>query len=56
MPYVTGAATSDDDIERMRAGLLAAIADPSLEAARRELRLAGASILNDEDYRNAFAD
>ena len=32
MPYVTGVATSDDDVERLRAGLLAAIADPSLGA------------------------
>ena len=56
MPYVTGAATPVEDIERLRAGLLAAIADPSLTPARKELRLTGASVLSDEEYRNAFAD
>ena len=56
MPYVTGAGTPDDEIEKLRAGLLAAIADPSLAPARRELRLAGASVLNDEVYRKAFRD
>ena len=34
MPYVTGAATSDDDIAKMRDGLRAAIADPSLAPHR----------------------
>ncbi|MDD9993151.1 MAG: PhnD/SsuA/transferrin family substrate-binding protein [Rhodospirillales bacterium] len=56
MPYVTAAATSDDEIAKIRAGLNAAIADPSLAPARRELRLTGASVLTDEDYRNAFQD
>ena len=56
MPYVTGAGTSDDEIEKIRAGLNAALADPSLAPARRELRLTGASVLTDEDYRNAFQD
>ena len=56
MPYVTGAGTSDEDIAKMREGLLAAIADPSLTPARRELRLTGASVLTDDDYRNAFQD
>ena len=56
MPYVTAAATSDDDVERLRAGLRAALADPSLAPARRELRLTGASVLGDEDYRRAFED
>ena len=54
LPYVTGAATSDDDVERLRAGLRAALADPSLAPARRTLRLTGASVLTDEDYRSAF--
>ena len=56
MPFVTGAGTSDEDIAKMREGLLAAIADPSLAPARRELRLTGASVLADEDYRDAFKD
>ena len=56
MPFVTGAATSAEDVENMRNGLLAAIADPSLTSARAVLRLTGASVLTDEDYRSAFAD
>ncbi len=56
MPFVTSAGTSDEDITKMREGLRAAIADPSLAPARRELRLTGASVLTDEEYRNAFAD
>ena len=56
MPYVTGAATSDDDIERLRGGLRAALADPSLAPARKELRLTGADVLTEEDYRTAFQD
>ena len=56
MPFVTSAGTSDEEIAKMREGLHAAIADPSLRAARRELRLTGASVLTDEEYRNAFQD
>ena len=56
MPYVTGAATSDEDIAKMREGLLAAIADPALAPDRNVLHLTGASVLTDEDYRSAFKD
>ena len=56
MPFVTGAGTSDDDIEKLRGGLRAALADPSLASARATLRLTGADVLADEDYRNAFQD
>ena len=56
MPFVTGAATPDEEIAKMREGLRAALADPSLAPARKELRLTGASVLTDEDYRNAFGD
>ena len=56
LPYVTAAATPDEEIAKMREGLCAAIADPSLAPARKELRLTGASVLSDEDYRNAFQD
>ncbi len=56
MPYVTAAATPDEDIERLRAGLRAALADPALAPARRELRLTGARVLSDEDYRRTFLD
>ncbi|MDE0391975.1 MAG: PhnD/SsuA/transferrin family substrate-binding protein [Rhodospirillales bacterium] len=54
LPFVTGAATSDEEIEKMREGLRAALADPSLAPARKELRLTGADVLTDEDYRKAF--
>ena len=56
MPYVTGAATSDDDIAKMRDGLLAALADPSLAPHREVLRLTGVSVLTAEDYLKAFGD
>ena len=56
MPYVTGAGTSDEDIAKMREGLLAAIADPALAPHRAVLHLTGVSVLADEDYRSAFKD
>lgn len=56
LPYVTAAATSDDEIRKLREGLFAALADPSLERARKALRLAGASVLEPEDYWRAFSD
>ena len=56
MPFVTGAATSDEDVRRLRAGLRAALADPSLAPARSAIRLTGADLLTDKDYRNAFRD
>ena len=54
LPFVTGADTPPDDVERLRTGLLAAFADPSLAPVRAALRLAGASVLADDDYRKAF--
>ncbi len=56
LPYVTGAATPDDEVRRLREGLFAALADPALGPAREALRLAGASILDPGDYRRAFLD
>ena len=56
LPYVTAAATPDKDIRKMREGLRAALSDPSLAPARKELRLTGASVLTNEDYRRAFGD
>ena len=56
LPFVTGAATSAEDFGKLRDGLQAALADPSLAAARKELRLTGAEVLSDEDYRKAFGD
>ena len=54
MPFVTTAATPHEQIEKMRQGLRTALADPSLAPAREPLRLTGASVLADEDYRSAF--
>ena len=54
LPYVTGAATSDDDVRRLREGLRAALADPSLRRVREALRLAGASVVEAGDYWRAF--
>ncbi|MYD99757.1 MAG: PhnD/SsuA/transferrin family substrate-binding protein [Alphaproteobacteria bacterium] len=56
LPYVTGAATPDAEVRKLRDGLFAALADPALERARKALRLAGASVLDPEDYREAFLD
>ena len=44
------------ELRPVRDGLRAALADPSLEPARKELRLTGATVLTDEDYRRAFRD
>ena len=56
LPYVTAARTSDEDVRKLREGLFAALADPALEDARRAVRLAGASVLDPERYRDAFLD
>ena len=56
LPYVTAAATPDDEVRKLRDGLFAALADPALKRAREALRLAGASVLDPEDYRDAFLD
>ena len=55
LPFITGAATTQDELERLRDGLFAALDDPRLADARAALRLAGASVLTGEDYRQAFA-
>jgi ABC-type phosphate/phosphonate transport system substrate-binding protein len=41
LPLVTAGGTADDDLARLRAGLEAAIADPTLAAARAELLIEG---------------
>ena len=56
LPYVTAAATPDGEVRKLRDGLFAALADPALERARKALRIAGASVLGPEDYRDAFLD
>jgi len=50
LPYVTAAATSDDDIERLRQGLAAACADPNLAEVRTLLLIDGVEILSERTY------
>ncbi len=54
LPYVTGAATSDGEVRKLREGLFAALSDPTLAPARKALRLSGASVLEPGEYRRAF--
>ncbi|MGF1611135.1 MAG: phosphate/phosphite/phosphonate ABC transporter substrate-binding protein [Kiloniellales bacterium] len=51
LPYVAPAAAPSDQVERLRAGLAAALADPSLAAAREALLLRGAEVLPAGAYR-----
>ena len=57
LPYVTAAGRDDDEVEALRQGLLAAVADPQLDEVCRRLRLKGFTILPLEAYDriNAFA-
>ena len=50
LPYITSVATSDDELEHLRRGLFAALADDNLAATRAALLLAGAEILPLEAY------
>ncbi len=50
LPYVTAAGRDDDEVEALRQGLLAAVADPQLDEVRRRLRLKGFAILPLEAY------
>lgn len=50
LPYVTSAAADDALVERMRAAITRAIADPSAAAARDALLIAGAATLDLADY------
>lgn len=45
LPYVTSVDTSADTIERLRAGLFEALADPGLAACREALLIDGAEVL-----------
>ena len=45
LPYVTRADAGEDELAALRAGLLAAAADPELAAARRALSLTGFEVL-----------
>ena len=50
LPYITAAATTDEELARLREGLFAALDDPDLAETRAALRLAGAELLPLEDY------
>ena len=50
LPYVTALSRSDDEVARMRAGLVSAMMDPSLEALRAALLLDGIEILPEAAY------
>lgn len=54
LPFITGAATTDGELVRLRDGLFAALADPHLAEARAALLLTGASVLTEETYHQAF--
>ena len=54
LPFVTSAATPTEDVARLRDGLFAALADPSLAGIRATLHLAGASVLTEFDYLKEF--
>ena len=50
LPYVTAAATSAADVQRLQAGIAAAFTDPALSATRAALRLEGCEILPRSAY------
>jgi len=50
LPYVTSAACSSDELDRLRRALAAAFDDTDLHEARRALFLSGHSILDRNDY------
>jgi ABC-type phosphate/phosphonate transport system substrate-binding protein len=50
LPYVTRAGAGDELVQRLRAAVLRAMADPDLTAARESLLIAGAAVLEAEDY------
>lgn len=54
LPFITGGATTTDELTRIRSALFAALADPNLAAARAALLLTGASVLTESVYRRAF--
>ena len=54
LPFITGGATTTDELTRIRSALFAALADPDLAAARAVLLLTGASVLTESVYRQAF--
>lgn len=51
LPYVTAIQRDDDTVKRLRAGLIAALDDPTGRDAREALLLDGVDILTPTDYR-----
>lgn len=56
LPYITGGATPDHDVQLMQAGLRQAIADPTLAAARATLRIKDFEITSLSQYHAAMGD
>ena len=54
LPFITGRATTEGELVRIRKGLFAALTDPGLADARSALLLAGASVLTEATYHRAF--
>jgi ABC-type phosphate/phosphonate transport system substrate-binding protein len=50
LPYVTRGGADEDLLEKLRAAVTAAVADPALAEARAALLIAGAEVLPDEAY------
>ncbi len=50
LPYVSARQTSGPVMRKMRTGLIKALRDPELDAARQALFLSGAEVLTDADY------
>lgn len=55
LPYVTAASLAADDVARLRDGLMEALADPRLRAAREALLIAGVRVLPYGEYRSIVA-
>ena len=54
LPFITAATTTQDELAQLRKGLFAALDDPSLADSHAAVRLKGASVLTEADYRRAF--
>lgn len=50
LPYITRKDVADDELDAIRSGLFAALADPELADVRSAMLLTGASIVEREDY------
>lgn len=50
LPYITRRDIATDELDALRAGLFAALADPELAAARADLLLTGAALVEWDDY------